>query len=105
MRCNLFQHECSVKRAAPVGTNGRQSKVQIATAVRSLFIPMASRVEIENGWAIGTGYDVYFEGVDADVLAGDQLIYDGATFNVRGVRTYKARRVSHKHALATREGV
>lgn len=105
MRRNLFQHQCSVKRAAPVGTNGRQSKVEVATGVSSLFIPMASRTEIENGFSLGAGYDVYFGDPIADVRTGDQLVYDGATFNVRAVRAYKAGRVSHKHALATREGV
>lgn len=100
----LFPHRASIKRSQAIGTNGRRQQVILATDAVCLFVPMASRAEIENGYEIGTGYDVYFKGTGQDVKTGDQLVWDGGTFNIRGVRTYAVPRIGHKHVLATREG-
>jgi len=102
----LFPHAADIKRAVAVGTNGRKEKQTLYTGVVCLFTPMASRTEIENSFAVGYGYDVYFKGTSQDIIAGDQMIYDGGTFNVRAVRTYAGvGNVSHKHALVQREGL
>lgn len=103
MSGRLFPHSCSVKRDTAVGTNGRMVKEPIGSAIKCLFIPMPTRTEVENGFTTGSGYDVYFKGTDADVKEGDQLTWDGDTFNVRAVRKYVAGNVSHKHVLASRE--
>lgn len=98
----LLRHTCAVKRAVPVGTNGRKEKQQLYASVRSLFIPMPTRAEMENRFSPGTAYDVYFPAT-ADIKTGDQLVWDGDIFNVRAVRSYKVPRIAHKHVLATRE--
>lgn len=101
----LLRHYCQVKRSAPVGTNGRHQQAIIYASVKALFIPMSSRYEVENGFGFGSGYDVYCQ-ASADIKTGDQLVWDGATFNVRAVRSYKGvGSVSHTHVLATREGL
>jgi hypothetical protein len=99
----LFVHKATVKRNQAVGTNGRSQKATVATDVSCTFIPMTTRTEVENGFSVGVGYDVYFP-LSADVRAGDQLEWDGGKFNVRGVRTYSVPRIGHRHVLATREG-
>lgn len=101
----LYNMECEVKRSAAVGTNGRQEKQVVATKVRCHIAPMASRAEIEAGYTVGTGYDIYTPLTEFEMKTGDQVVWHGATFNVRGVRSYELPRIGHRHVLATREGV
>lgn len=100
----LFPHTCDTKRDTAVGTNGRHSKTAHLSGVACLFVPMPSRAEIDNGFSVGTGFDVYFKDQTTDVTTGDQLVRSGATYNVRSVARYEVPRVGHLHALATREG-
>lgn len=103
MSPRLLKHLATINRNQAVGTNGRHAQGPIASGVRCTFIPMSGRTEIENQYQIGTGFDVYFP-IAQDVKTGDQLLWNGGTFNVRGVRDYVAGRLSHRHALVTREG-
>lgn len=103
MTGRLFPHRATVRRATPVGTNGRMVRSEIATGLPALFTPMASRAEIEQGYSPGVGYDIYCN-PDADVRMGDQLVWEGQTFNVRGTRLYSVPRIGHLHVLAAREG-
>lgn len=100
----IFRHTCDVKRNAPVGTNGRHQKQILATGKKCLLIPMASRYEIENGFTVGSAYDAYFPDPATDVKSGDQLIWNGDTYNVRAARPYDVPRVGHLHCLVVREG-
>lgn len=100
----LFPHSAQVKRDTALGTNGRKTKQVIGTESGLIFIPMPSRVEIENQFSVGTGWDVYAKDKDVDIRSGDQLVHDGATFNVRRVARYDVQSVGHLHILATREG-
>lgn len=101
----IYRHTCDVKRAAPVGTNGRHQKQILATGKQCFFIPMASRHEMESGYTIGSAYDAYFPDPATDIKAGDQLIWNDDIFNVRAARRYDVPRVGHLHCLVTREGV
>lgn len=105
MSGRLFPHTCSVSRNSAVGTNGRKAPGLILEAVRCNFIPMSSRHEMESGFTVGSAYDVYFPSHLVDVKTGDRLVWEGQSFNVRTAHPYVAGRLSHKHALVTREGV
>ena len=101
----LFPHSATLKRDTAVGTNGRKTNQNVGTVGEILFVPMPSRREVEAGWSVGSGYDIYVKDQDADIRTGDQLIYDGATYNVRAANKYDVEVVGHLHVLATREGV
>jgi hypothetical protein len=101
----MYPHSCQVKRDVAVGTNGRHKKQLLSSSNRCLFIPMASRSEIENDYSIGSGYDVYFANPTADIKAGDQLLWKGDTYNIRAARSYAVPRVGYLHCLAVREGI
>lgn len=105
MKRGVFKHYCGVKRATALGTNGRQTKQTIAVAQRCLFIPMASRSEMDSGFTLGTGFDCYFADPDQDIQMGDQLVWNSRVFNVRAVHRYEVPQVGHVHCLVTREGV
>jgi hypothetical protein len=105
MRRGVFKHFCGIKRDQPVGTNGRSQKTTISTANRCLILPMPTRKELENGFTIGSGFDCFFPEMDQDVKAGDQIVWNARTYNVRAVHVYEVPRVGHVHCLTTREGV
>lgn len=105
MSRRLFPFTCTVRRTVEVGTNGRTQKQDVATGVRCNIIPMATRYEIDLGFSMGLGYDAYFPDPTADVQVGDELVWEGSRYQVRSASSYIAGRVSHRHALVTREGV
>lgn len=104
MSRRLFPHLCSIRRNVAVGTNGRHEMQPVSDNVACNLIPMSSRHAMDSGFTVGLAYDAYFPGHLADVKTGDQLVWQGETFNVRVVNMFVAGRASHKHALVTREG-
>lgn len=103
MTSRLYPHTCNVKRGQAVGTNGRYSKAVIHTDLACLFTPMSSQVEIQNGFEPGRGWDVYFQDTATDIKTGDQLVYNGQSFNVSAVRSYDVPRVGHLHCQVSQE--
>lgn len=58
---------------------------------------------MENGFEVGTGYDIYFPPSE-DVRRGDQLTFDGKKFDVRHVQDFtQVPSIAHKHATASCE--
>lgn len=98
----LLQHSADIARNAAIGTNGRRGMSTVATGVRCLVLPMATRTAIENQFSLGKAYDVYFaEGTD--VRVGDKLTKDDGRYIVRQVMPYKVAVVGHVRALCELE--
>jgi hypothetical protein len=99
---SLF-HSCSTQRNAAVGTNGRKSFSNNLSSVRCLFLPMSSFSAIQNGFTVGSAYDVYFDD-GTDVAVNDRLIWSGNTYLVKGVQRFTGLpTVSHIKVTAVTE--
>jgi hypothetical protein len=100
----LLAHTCSISRKQTVGTNGRQALAPVYSDVPCLFLPMATRTSIEHNFALGRGFDTYFDD-GQDVKIGDKLGYNGSTFVVRFIQPFSglAGGLSHVRAMTEQE--
>lgn len=101
----LLDHSCTVARNQAVGTNGRKAYATVAINVPCLALPMSAQAAIENGFSVGSSYDVYFSD-GADIQTGDKLTVNGGVLFVRGRQPFTGllAPVSHLHVMATTEG-
>lgn len=98
----MLEHSCDISRNQPLGTNGRYQMAQLATAVPCLFLPVGSRIAVEQGFTIGRDYEVFFDS-GADVKVGDKLARDGKSYIVSYVQTYETAYAGHVHIFAKQE--
>lgn len=96
-------HNCSTSRTQKVGTNGRKTMSTLLPSVDCLFLPMSAYTAVQNGYDVGSAWNVYFnDGIDVQV--GDKLTCSGNSYLVRGVRKFSGfPAVSHIEVAATTE--
>lgn len=96
-------HLANTQRTAPVGTNGTKAYQAHLTGVRCLFLPMSAYSSVQNGFSIGSGFEVYFDD-GADVLVNDRLVWLGQNYLVKGVERFTGiPTVSHVKVTAVTE--
>lgn len=98
----LFEHTCTVQRYTNVGTNGRRSLTPVHSGMRCLFLPMSPTAEHQQGFELGSAYQVFFP-TNSDVQVADKLLWGGQSFIVSGVRVYTTSYAGHIEVVATRE--
>lgn len=99
----LLQHTCDVERKIAVGTNGRKELAPFSKNKPCTIIPMSAPASIENGYSVGSGYNIYFP-PGTDVKVGDKLKGLGQEFYVKAVIPYIGfGPVSHIQTMASTE--
>lgn len=83
----ILLHACDVARSQAVGTNGRRQLATVQTAVPCTFVPMSAKSSIDHNFAVGFGWDIYFDD-GADIRSGDRLSWNGGTYIVSGTQPF-----------------
>lgn len=83
----LLQHMCSISRKTTLGTNGRKSMQVVKANVSCLCLPMNAVAAIQNGFDVGTAWNIYFNET-TDIQVGDRVVANNMAFIVKGKMPY-----------------